>query len=431
MAIVMIGMNHKTAPVAVREQLAIPDYSLAEALDCFRHPTLDELVILSTCNRVEFYLETRDTNAATAAWTHFAERYYGIDPSTVMPHFVYQYDMDAVRHLFRVVSSLDSLVVGEPQILGQVKAAYKAARTSSRTGVIFNQLFDRALGVGKAVRHETGINKNAVSVSYAAVELAKKIFDRVQQRTVLVLGAGETSELAARHFVRQGVTNVFVANRTLERAEQLAHALMAKAIPWESIAEYLVQTDIVVSSTSASHPIIDKAMVQETMRTRKSQPMFFIDIAVPRDIDPEVNTIDNVFLYDMDALEHVVKTNRHERQREAIAAEELVSREVQNFQQWLEVRDAVPTIVALRQYADRIRRAELEKAVHRLGNLDEHQRRAIEAFSTGMVNKLLHMPTVNLKRSTNQGRLRDYVQLIGDLFDLPHQHHVFTEIEND
>jgi glutamyl-tRNA reductase len=272
--------------------------------------------------------------------------------------------------------------------------------------------------VGKAVRHETGINKNAVSVSYAAVELVKKKLDSLQQRTVLVLGAGETSELAARHLVRQGVANVFVANRTHGRAVQLAQALQAKAIPWESLSEYLVQTDIVVSSTSASCPIIDKAMLLGIMQARKRQPMFFIDIAVPRDIDPAVNTIENVCLYDMDALEHVVQANRRERDHEAVAAEALVGREVRNFQQWLEAREAVPTIVALRQHAEQIRRAELEKALHKLGGLDERQRHAIESFSTGIVNKLLHTPTVNLKRSPNQEQLSERVQLVCDLFDL-------------
>jgi glutamyl-tRNA reductase len=326
--------------------------------------------------------------------------------------------MEAVHHLFRVAASLDSLVIGEPQILGQVKAAYLAARAAGRTGLILNQLFDRALSVGKAVRHETGINDHAVSVSYAAVELAKKIFESLHACTVMVLGAGETSELAARHLLRQGVPMVFVANRTHERAVRLAQALQAKAIPWDHIAEYLVQTDIVISSTAAPHAIIDRDTVYEVMRARRRRPMFFIDIAVPRDIDPAVNTLDNVFLYDMDDLEHVVEANRRERKREAALAEERVWHEVRHFQQWLAARDAVPTIVALRQHAETIRHSELDKALAKLGPLDERQRRAIEALTAGIVNKLLHSPTVNLKRASAQGHVRDYVQLTRQLFEL-------------
>lgn len=418
MAMVVVGLNHKTAPVAVREQLAIAEPELAEPLADFRHPALHEVVILSTCNRVEIYMETRDTAAAVAACTDFLSNYRRIEAAAFEPHLVYRYDAEAVRHLFRVAASLDSLVVGEPQILGQVKAAYMAAQQAGRTGLIFNHLFDRALGVGKAVRHETGINDHAVSVSYAAVELAKKIFESLQQRTAMVLGAGETSELAARHLVRQGVTSMFVANRTHDRAVRLAQALQAKAIHWESLEEHLVHADIVVSSTAAPEPIVDKAMVQRVMRARRGQSMFFIDIAVPRDIDPEVNHVENVFLYDIDDLEHVIAANRREREREALVAEEIVWREVRQFEQWLEARDAVPTIVALRRQADRIRQEELEKALAKLGPLDKKQRQAIEALTSGIVNKLLHGPTINLKRSTEQGRLRDYVQLVRHLFNL-------------
>ncbi len=418
MAMVVVGLNHKTAPVAVREQLAIAEPELAEPLAHFRHPDLHEMVILSTCNRVEIYMEARDTAACVAACTDFLSTYRGIEATAFEPHLVYRYDAEAVHHLFRVAASLDSLVVGEPQILGQVKAAYLAAQQAGRTSLVFNQLFDRALGVGKAVRHETGINDHAVSVSYAAVELAKKIFESLQQRTAMVLGAGETSELAARHLVRQGVTSMFVANRTHDRAVRLAQTLQAKAIHWESLEEHLVHADIVVSSTAAPDPIVDKRMVQRAMRARRGQSMFFIDIAVPRDIDPAVNDVENVFLYDIDDLEHVIAANRREREREALVAEEIVWREVRQFEQWLEARDAVPTIVALRRQTDRIRQEELEKALTKLGPLDKKQRQAIEALTSGIVNKLLHAPTVNLKRSTQQGRLRDYVQLVRHLFNL-------------
>jgi len=418
MAMVVVGLNHKTAPVAVREQLAIAEADLAAPLAQFRHASLRELVILSTCNRVEIYMETSDTAACVAACTAFLAAYRGVEPSAFEPHLVCRYDLEAARHLFRVAASLDSLVVGEPQILGQVKSAYQAAQQAGRAGPVFHQLFARALGVGKAVRHETGINDNAVSVSYAAVELAKKIFETLQHRTAMILGAGETSELAARHLVRQGVTSIYVANRTHERAVRLAQALQGKAIAWEHVEEHLAHTDIVVSSTAAPEPIVDKAMVQRAMRTRRGQAMFFIDIAVPRDIDPQVNTLENVFLYDIDDLEHVIAANRREREREALVAEEIVWREVRQFEQWLEAQDAVPTIVALRQWAERIRQEELDKALAKLGPLDVRQRRALDALTSGLVNKFLHPPTVNLKRTTGQGRLRDAVQLVRQLFDL-------------
>jgi glutamyl-tRNA reductase len=281
-----------------------------------------------------------------------------------------------------------------------------------------NHLFDRALGVAKAVRSETGLSDHAVSVSYAAVELARKIFETLSTRTVMVLGAGETSELAARHFIRHGVTRMFVANRTQMRAEQLAQELGAKAIPWEAFPEHLGHTDIVVSSTSASQPIVHAAMVHEAMRARRGRPMFFIDIAVPRDIDAAVNTLPNVFLYDIDDLEAVVAANRRERQQEALAAEELVWREVRHFQQWLATRDIAPTIVALRQWAETMRLGELEKTLAKLGPLDERQRRTIEALTTALVNKLLHPPTVGLKRAASEGRIGDEVQIIRNLFEL-------------
>jgi glutamyl-tRNA reductase len=418
MSVVVVGVNHKTAPVAVRERLAFTDQTLTEPLAQFHHPAVAEMVVLSTCNRVEFYLHTPDPETGVAGCVDFLATYHALPAAQFVPHLYQLHEADAVRHLFRVASSLDSMVLGEPQILGQVKAAYLAARAAGRAGTVLTQLFERALNVAKAVRSETGIGDHAISVSYAAVELAKKIFERLQERTVMVLGAGETSELAVRHLIRQGVRQVWVSNRTAARAEKLAQELHAKAIPWEAFPEYLIHTDIVLSSTSAPQPIIYKTLVQEVMRARKNRPMFFIDIAVPRDVDPAVNALDNVFLYDIDDLENVVETNRRERQQEALAAEDLVWREVRHFQQWLAAQDAVPTIVALRQRAEMIRLDELDKALTRLGPLGDRERRLIEALTVGIVNKLLHAPTVNLKRSSREGQGRDYVQLVRRLFEL-------------
>ena len=418
MAIALMGLNHTTAPVAVRERLAFSDTALANALTSFQTQDVEELVILSTCNRVEFYMQGRDAAACVRSCESFVADYHDLAPEDFAPCLYRLNDLEAVRHLFRVAASLDSMVLGEPQILGQVKGAYYAARDAGRTGTVFHYLFERAFNVGKAARSETGISDHAVSVSYAAVQLARKIFEDLRQRTVMVLGAGETSELAARHFVRQGVAEVFVANRTLARAEKLAQSLSAKAIHWEEFPEHLAHADIIVSSTSAPSVIITPGMVQEIIRTRRGRAMFFIDIAVPRDIDPAVNRLENVFLYDIDGLENVVAANRREREQEALAAEDLVWREVRQFRRWLATRDVVPTIVALRRHAEDTRLSELDKALSKLGPLEERQRRVIEALTVAITNKFLHPPTVHLKRCASAGQSHDEAQLIRDLFDL-------------
>lgn len=418
MAIALVGLNHTTAPVAVRERLAFSDAALADALTTFRSPAVEELVVLSTCNRVEFYMQGHDVAACNSGCERFLSAYHALSREDFAPHLYYLSELEAVRHLFRVAASLDSMVLGEPQILGQVKSAYYAASDAGRTGTVFHHLFERAFNVAKAARNETGISDHAVSVSYAAVQLAKKIFEDLRRHTVMVLGAGETSELAARHFVRQGVGDMFVANRTTARAEKLAQRLAAKAIPWNAFPGHLAQADIVVSSTSAANLIITPAMVQQAMRTRRGRPMFFIDIAVPRDIDPAVNALENVFLYDIDGLENVVAANRRERQQEALAAEDLVWREVRHFRQWLATRDVVPTIVALRQQAEATRLRELDKALAKLGPHDERQRRVIEALTVAITNKFLHAPTVRLKRCASAGQAQEEAQLIRDLFDL-------------
>lgn len=418
MAIALMGLNHTTAPVAVRERLAFSEAALANALERFRSPDVEELVILSTCNRVEFYMQGPDAAACLASCENFVADFHALEPQDFASCLYRMKELEAVRHLFRVAASLDSMVLGEPQILGQVKAAYYAARDAGRTATVFHYLFERAFNVGKAARNETGISDHAVSVSYAAVQLARKIFEDLRQRTVMVLGAGETSELAARHFVRQGVAEVFVANRTPARAEKLAQSLSAKAILWEEFPEHLARADIIVSSTSAPSVIITPGMVQEVVRARRGRAMFFIDIAVPRDIDPAVNGLENVFLYDIDGLENVVAANRREREQEALAAEDLVWREVRNFQRWLATRDVVPTIVALRLQAEATRLTELDKALSKLGPLEERERRVIEALTVAITNKFLHPPTVRLKRCASTGQAHEEAQLIRDLFDL-------------
>src|SRR5262245_57050347 len=324
MALLVVGLNHKTAPVAVRERLAFAGQTLEAPLTQWNDPAVEEVVILSTCNRVECYLQGPEAEAGVRSCIDFLAASHGLPEAQFVPHLYQLHDVEAVRHLFRVASGLDSLVLGEPQILGQVKAAYGAARAAQRTGVVLTPLFERALRVAKMVRSTTGMSDRAVSVGAAAVERAKKMFTPLPERTAMVLGAGETSELAARHLIRQGVTRLFVANRSPQRAAQLAQALQATALLWEEFPAYLVQADMVLSATSAPQPIIQRAMVQDVMRARQHRPMFFIDMAVPRDIDPDIHTLDNVFLYDMDALENVVAANRRARQQAALVAEDLV-----------------------------------------------------------------------------------------------------------
>lgn len=418
MAIIVVGLNHTTAPIEIRERLAFPDKALEEPLRHFCTSMVTELVILSTCNRTEFYMQAGDGQQASTQCETFLAAYHNIARSEFSPYLYRHTDLEAVRHLFRVAASLDSMVLGEPQILGQVKNAYAAAQHTGTTGRILNHLFDKALSIAKTVRSETGISDHAVSVSYAAVELAKKIFENLQQRTVMVLGAGETSELAARHFLNQGVERIFVANRTAARAEQLAQTLGAKAIPWEAFPEHLLHTDIVVSSTSAPEPVVQAPMVQEVMRARRGRPMFLIDIAVPRDIEPAINALENVFVYDIDDLQNVVEANRRARQQEALAAEDLIWQEVRRFQQWLAAQDVVPTVVALRQWADHIRQSELEKVLLKLGPLDERQQRLLEGLTTAMMNKFLHAPTVYLKRTADEEHGPDIVRLIRQIFSL-------------
>ena len=418
MAVVVVGLNHTTAPVAVRERLAFSDATLAKALAHFRPPEVQELVVLSTCNRVEMYMQTNDVDASVASAVACVAACHAVPPTQFTPYLYQWSELEAVRHLFRVAASLDSLVLGEPQILGQVKAAYLAAQAAGRTGMIFSQLFERALRVAKTIRTETGISDHAVSVSYAAVELAKKIFESLQQRTVMVLGAGDTAELAARHLVSQGVTRVFIANRTSERAVLLAQALQAKAIPWEMFPEHLAYTDIVISSTSAPHPIIEPAMVREALRARRGRPMFFIDIAVPRDIDPSVNEIDNVFLYDIDDLQQVIDENLKERLKEASRAEEIIASEVEAFCLKMKGREVVPTIVQLRETLEKLRRDEIERNRRHLKDLSPEQQEALDQITKSLVNKILHTPIEQLKQLAHDPQGPDIADLIRKIFNV-------------
>lgn len=419
MEILTVGLNHTTAPVEVRERLHIPEAQLPVLLDRLgQEATVLERLVLSTCNRVEVYAVTPEPEQARAAIPALlAERTQ--TPLALFQEKLYHHQQaEAVRHAFRVASSLDSLVLGESQILSQVKAAYQAAQAQAATGPILNTLMTRALGVAKKVRTETGIGESPVSVPSAAIGLAKTIFGDLGGRRVLVLGAGEMAELAARHLQSEGVEAVLVAHRNFDRAAELAAKLQGRAVRFDQIRDELRQADIVVSSTAAPHYLLHRADVEDLIRLRRNRPLFLIDIAVPRDIDPDVNQIDNVYLYDIDDLEGVVACHREAREREAAQAELLIEREVVSFERWLKSLEVVPTLVTLRRRVEEIREGELEKALSRLPELDPAQQEVVRALAHGIINKILHHPTTELKRqSVNRDGLL-YVNALRRLFGL-------------
>jgi len=420
MHIVIVGLSHKTAPVEIRERLAFAPTAMERPLkQMLEQPSVAEGLIISTCNRVELCAATKDPDAASAALHRFLAEYHEVDPEEISGHLYEYQGEDAIRHLFRVASSLDSMVLGEPQILGQIKTAYGYAAEFKTAGLILNRFLHKAFSVAKRVRTETAIASNAVSVSFAAVELARKIFDRLDNKAVMIIGAGEMCELAAKHFVSNGVSKVLVTNRTFERAEKLAKEFEGKAVPFEYFVEHLAETDIVLTSTGAPNFILGKRQMEEVLKRRKNRPMFLIDIAVPRDIDPKVNDLDNAYLYDVDDLQGVVQANLKERQKEASKAEAIVEQEIGQFFQWLGNLEVKPTIIALRQKLDEIRKQELEKTFGNLKELGKKERKSIEAMANAIINKILHNPTAVLKQSQNDGSGEDYVDAVRTLFDLP------------
>ncbi len=413
------GMNHLTAPVEVREQLALEEEKVREVLaDLSGRGPFIEVMILSTCNRVEVYgVADAPGEARQAAFTRLgAQR--GLTLRHLEPMLYTKTEDEAVHHAFRVAASLDSMVLGEPQILGQVKEAFALAQSASTVGPILHSLMSQAFAVAKKVRTETDVGRHAVSVSFAAVELGRKIFGGLDGKAVLLVGAGEMAELAARHLVEQGALPIYVANRTWARAQELARSLGGSAVPFDELHAVMASVDIVIASTAAREPIISAADVQQALHARRARPLFFIDIAVPRNIDPGVHDLDNAFCYDVDDLRSVVDSNLRERQREAQRAEALVAREVERFAARLRDLEIVPTIVSLRDKLEAIRRAEVDKALARLGGADEETRRVMEALSQSIVNKILHAPMVKLRDSSREGHGRRWIELISELFGL-------------
>ncbi|MGH7325246.1 MAG: glutamyl-tRNA reductase [Candidatus Rokuibacteriota bacterium] len=419
MTLFVTGLSHRTAPVEVREQLALEEGKLREILhDLAAAGIVREVVILSTCNRVEAYGVAEVPGEARAlAFRHLCQ-HRGVDPARIEPHLYTHLDADAVRHAFRVAASLDSMVVGEPQILGQVKDAFALAQACETVGPTLHAMFTRAFAVAKRVRTDTEIGRHAVSVSFAAVELAKKIFDGLGGKAVLLLGAGKMGELAARHLVQQGAFPIYVANRTWARAQEMARSLAGTAVHFDELPTALGAVDIAITSTGAPAPLVTRSMVARIMHGRGARPLFFIDIAVPRDVEPGVGEINDVYCYDIDDLKQVVEANLRERAREAQRAEVLVEREVPGFVARLGDVEVVPTIVSLRERLDAIRAGEVRKALARLPEASPETREAMEALSTAIVNKILHAPITKLRESSRAGAGRSWLELVHELFGL-------------
>jgi glutamyl-tRNA reductase len=410
-SLVLLGINHNTAPIEVRERLAIPAERLADATRSLLHqPGIREGLILSTCNRVELLTLQDDTEAvATESKTsllRFLHEYFSVLPNDIQPHLYEFREREAVRHLFRVASSLDSMVVGEPQILGQVKESYTIAREVGAVQSNLESLLQRTFTVAKKVRSETQIGSSSVSIASVAVDLARKIFGSLQGKTILLVGAGKMSELAARHLIQQGAASILVANRTQSRAEKIAAefssaSVLTAVIPFDDLYHQAARADIVITSTGAPQKIFDRSHGQHFLQRRRNRPMFFIDIAVPRDVDPRMNEVEGCFVYDIDDLQQVATANLADRSREAEAAETIVSREVEKYQERLQSRDAVPAIKALQLQAESIREAELTRSAKRLATLTAEQREAVEALTRSLTAKLLHPQLTALRRSVS------------------------------
>jgi len=416
----LVGVSHKTAPIELRERLAFPEDRLPDALrQAASLPGVSETLILSTCNRVEILARAESPQQdLTISLTRFLTDYHHLPHPKLEPHLYRYQQREAILHVFRVASSLDSMIIGETQILGQVKEAHALARSVGTLRGPLDEALTRAFFVAKRVRSETGIASSAVSVSYAAVELARKIFGSLEGKRILLVGAGKMSELAARHLLGHGGSQIFVTNRTPARAEEMAAALQGRAVPFEQLFEYAAQCDILLSSTAAPQFLIRKPDVQRLLAERKNRPMFLIDIAVPRNIDPEVNKLDNIFLYDIDDLQQVVNANLKERLREAQRGEQIAEQEVEKFLRWLKTLDVVPTIIDLQAQLEQVRQQEIARVESQLGNLTPEQRQAIESLTKGLVHKVLHSPITELKTLAQQPDGMRLVETVRRIFNL-------------
>ena len=419
MKLFITGLNHRTAPVEVRERLAFEEGGLPAALGILKQrPGLMEGMILSTCNRVEITVTADEQADAEGAVEHFLAESRAVERTWVSP-YLYRHDgADAIRHLFRVAASLDSMVVGEPQILGQLKSAYALAKECGAISGFLDLVLTRAFNVAKRVRSETDIGQSAVSVSYAAVELAREIFGSLAGKRVVVVGAGKMAESAARHLRRAGVSEILVTNRTRERAEAMADEFQGRVLEYENFFNALPDVDIVIASSGAPHYIITKDQMKGVIGRRRTRPMFLIDIAVPRNIEPEVNELEGVFLYDIDDLDKVVDTNLKGRIEVAAEAEEIIREEVERMVLRLKTREVTPTIVSLQEQLEVVRAAEIERMRGRLGSLTPQQEEAVQAITRGIINKIAHGPITELRRQAADPSGIHLVSVIRRLFRL-------------
>jgi len=405
--LLIVGVNHKVAPVEVREKLAHNAGCENPVVGIKAIPGCRECCFLGTCNRVEVICSSSSPETTAHAVRQHLFAGSGLSDEEIERYSYLHVGGEAVHHLFRVAASLDSMIVGEPQILGQLKKAYRAAAELQTVGPVLNRFINKSFSVAKRVRTETNIGSSAVSISYAAVQLAKKILGSLADKRVMLVGAGEMAELAAEHLIAQGVAGVVVANRTLERAIGLAQRFNGTAVSLEGLAEELENVDILISSTGATGLVLMRDDVKPIMRQRMNRPLFLIDIAVPRDLDPKLNDLDNVYLYDIDNLKDVVEVNKSERQKEADHASRIVVEETGKFQLWLDGMDVTPTIVAMRQKADSIRLSEVERTLSQLKDLSPKQVKAIEVLASSLINKMLHHPIAFLKeKSEAEGQTR-------------------------
>ena len=425
----LIGINHRTAPVEVRERLAIPERKIPDALqELMQLPGVGEAMVLSTCNRVEVLAQT--VNGSTDL-RQFFRQHFNLDAQLYEQHLYEFQQHEAVRHVFRVASSLDSMIVGEPQILGQLKEAYATARAAGAVQSYLDLLLTRAFAVAKRVRTETHVGSSSVSVASAAVDLAAKIFGSLEGKQVCLVGAGKMSELAARHLMARGAGPIFVANRTYERACELAARFEGQAIRFDQLHAHCEQADIVITSTGSPVAIFRREHGEKFLAKRKNRPMFFIDIAVPRDVDPAMNKLDGIFVYDIDDLQDVVATHISSRKQEAQAAEKIEETEVERFHARLQSLHVVPTIVSLQDHFETIRQAELDRVRGRLGQLSAEQEEAVEALSHGIVNKILHTPITRLKSAATDPEITTLLESFRKIFNLQQRPKPERQSEDD
>jgi glutamyl-tRNA reductase len=417
--LLLVGVSHRTAPIELRERLDFSSSGLDTAVvELLLRPAAHEAAVVSTCNRVEMYVVCDDVEQAQEELLGFLCEFHQVSRDEVRDHLYRRVDTDAARHLFRVASGLDSMVVGEPQILGQVKEAYSTASARQTVGPVLNKLFHWSFGVGKRVRSETGLAEGAVSVSFAAVSLARKIFGSLAGRSVLVVGAGEMGKLTALHLKTHGIGRLAMTSRTLSSAQQMAAAVGGEVVPWDELPRTLVESDIVITATGASTPVVTRAMVQAAVPASRTRPLFIIDIAVPRDVEADASEIEQVFLYNIDDLQAIVHDNLSKRSAEVGKAEMIVDAEVGKFGQWQRSRGAIPTVVALRQRFETIRRAELERLEPKLASLPPEARGRVEEITRLIVEKLLLQPTEQLKTLPDRETMIAYSDALNRLFAL-------------